>query len=132
MKPISYLFVITCFLIQLPACNNKHTDLNAYEFEKNILNDSIQIMDVRTQEEYFSGHIKNSFLANWNNQAEFIEKIKTLDKKKPVYIYSLCGRRSEVATDWMRANGFTAFNLIGGINVWKIAGLPIEHSDVVK
>ena len=71
-------------------------------------------------------------MANWNNETEFKERVKSLDKKKPIYTYSLVGNRSDAAIAWLRANGFTAFNLIGGINVWKIAGLPIEHPDIVK
>ena len=60
MKLANFFLGIICCLTQLPACNSnaQHTDLNAYEFEKSISKANVQIMDVRTPEEYLSGHIK--------------------------------------------------------------------------
>jgi rhodanese-related sulfurtransferase len=105
----------------------QQTILNVSEFEKAIQQQNIQLLDVRTPGEYQSGHLKNSMLADWNNQAEFQDRVKALDKNKPVYTYCLSGIRSKAATQWLRENGFNAFTLSGGINAWKQADKPFEQ-----
>lgn len=89
--------------------------------------DSVQILDVRTQEEYNSGHIANALLADWNERSVFEERVKALDKSKPVYTYCLVGGRSSAAAARLRADGFSeVYNLQGGIKAWKAASLPVE------
>jgi rhodanese-related sulfurtransferase len=107
------------------------TDLSSEEFEKGIANADIQILDVRTQGEYNSGHIKNSFLADWTQRNVFEERIKYLDKNKPVYVYCLVGGRSSAAAAHLQEAGFKKiYNLVGGIKAWKEASKPVE--DVIK
>jgi thioredoxin len=93
------------------------------EFEKAILsNDSLQVLDVRTPGEYYSGHIKNALQADWNDKAEFDRRISYVDKSKPVYVYCLAGGRSAAAADKMRKMGYAhVYELKGGINGWKAA-----------
>jgi rhodanese-related sulfurtransferase len=92
----------------------------------------VQVLDVRTAGEYQSGHLKDAFLADWNNETEFRERIKSLDKNKPVYTYCLSGARSGAAAQWMNKNGFTAYNLNGGIVAWKKADKPVEQVMLAK
>src|SRR5436190_24197979 len=71
------------------------TGLSADEFEKAInTTENIQVLDVRTPGEYFSGHIKNALQAHWNDPKEFDRSITFIDKDKPVYLYCLAGGRS--------------------------------------
>jgi thiol-disulfide isomerase/thioredoxin len=66
-------------------------------------------------------------LADWNNKDQFYERVKYVDKDKPVYVYCLAGGRSAAAADWMRQNGFTnVLELVGGMNAWKKANKPVE------
>ena len=86
------LLSITFILI---SCNSKaQTNLNISvdEFEKGISKKNIQLLDVRTAGEYQDGHLKNAFLADWNMQDQFKERVQALDKTKPIYIYCLSGR----------------------------------------
>jgi rhodanese-related sulfurtransferase len=112
------------------ACKSQQDpgrNLSPSEFEKGITRENIQVLDVRTAGEYKSGHIKNALLANWNDKTEFNDRIKYVDKEKPVYVYCLAGGRSTAAADWMRKNGFkTVYELTGGINAWKREGKPLE------
>ena len=95
-------------------------ELSPIEFYRAISNDSVQLLDVRTQREYNSGYIENTMQADWNNQEEFMSRIEALDKTKPVYIYCLSGGRSAAAQKWMLENGFTSvINLKGGIVAWE-------------
>ena len=132
MKKNIFLFI--CYFILLSACNSnaQQTNLSVQEFEKAIAKNNVQLLDVRTPGEYQSGHLSNAFLADWNNENEFKERAKAFDKNKPVYTYCLSGARSGAATDWLRQNGFTAYNLSGGINAWKKADKPIEQAIAVK
>lgn len=134
MRIRNIFLVAACCLSVLSACNSNpgQTDLSVVEFEKALAQSDVQILDVRTPEEYASGHIKNSFLADWNNTAEFESRVKALDKNKPVYTYCLSGGRSNAATQWMIANGFTAYNMSGGMIAWKGAGKPLEEAVMVK
>ena len=121
LKAILLLFITGCVSAQ-----NK-SSVNAAEFEKAIQAKDAQVVDVRSPEEYKDGHIKGSVLANWQDQPQFEEKIKSLDKNKPVYVYCLAGVRSDKAADVLVKNGFTkVVELDGGIKAWKAAGKPLE------
>jgi len=134
MKFTNTLSLLIWALSLFAACNTQaqQTNLSIADFEKGIGQNNIQILDVRTPGEYQSGHLKNSFLADWNNEKEFEERVKALDKSRPVYTYCLSGARSNAATVWLRQNGFTAYNLAGGINAWKRADKPVEQALAVK
>lgn len=111
------------------ACNaqTKTGSVNADEFEKGIADKNMQVLDVRTAGEYNSGHIKNALLADWNNTKQFEERIKYIDKNKPVYVYCLSGGRSAAAANRLNKAGFaTVVNLEGGINAWKRNNKPLE------
>jgi rhodanese-related sulfurtransferase len=118
------------------SCNStaQTGNISIDAFEKGIKEKDIQLLDVRTAGEYNDGHLSHSLQANWNNQAEFVDRVKALDKSKPVYTYCLSGGRSSAAMDWLKENGFkTVFNLKGGINAWKQANKPVEAaSNVVQ
>ena len=102
--------------------------LTAEEFEKEITTkENIQILDVRTPGEYFSGHIKNALQADWNDKTEFERRISFVDKKKTVYVYCLSGGRSAAAADKMRKQGYeNVYELKGGTNAWRAANKPLE------
>jgi rhodanese-related sulfurtransferase len=107
-----------------PESNQK---LGPDAFEKGISQSGIQVLDVRTAGEFQGGHIKNALLADWNDKTQFNERVKYVDKDKPVYIYCLAGGRSAAAADWMRQNGFTSvLELLGGMNAWKKESKPVE------
>ena len=129
------LWSVSWMMMYFVACagqTNQSTNLPVADFEKAISIPGIQLLDVRTPGEYQSGHLKNSFLANWNNEAEFKERIQSLEKDKPIYTYCASGARSNAATQWLRANGYTAYNLDGGIAAWKRADKPVEGMKSVK
>jgi rhodanese-related sulfurtransferase len=130
IKKITILFSLVLVFANIQTIAQK-TDLSSEEFEKGIANADIQILDVRTQGEYNTGHIKNAFLADWTQHDVFEERIKYLDKNKPVYTYCLVGGRSGAAAVRLREAGFKeVYNLQGGIKAWKEASKPVE--DVIK
>lgn len=102
-------------------------ELSPQEFDKIVAgSDTVQLLDVRTFDEYQTGYIYNALQADWTNKEQFTERVAALDKSKPVYIYCLSGGRSASAQAWMLQNGFTSVtNLKGGINAWNKAKLPL-------
>lgn len=128
------IIVFISFNVVILSCNSQTRQVNLIvpEFEKAITQHSVQVLDVRTAAEYQSGHLKNAFLADWNDETAFRERIKSLDKSQPVYTYCLSGARSAAAAKWMNNNGFTAYNLKGGIIEWKNAGKPLEQLKPAK
>ena len=124
-----FLFVIGIANIFL-ACNSnaQQVNLSVEEFQKAIAQSNIQLLDVRTPGEYQSGHLKGALLADWTNPNEFQTRAKALDKSKPVYTYCLSGGRSGAASEWLRQNGYTAYNLSGGMSAWKRADKPVEQA----
>ena len=86
----------------------------------------VQLLDVRTKEEWDAGHLKG---AKWVPLAEegFVDKAKAvLDPKKPVVVYCRSGGRSAKATKQLRDAGFTTVHdMAGGIVAWEKEGKPV-------
>ena len=83
-----------------------------------------QILDVRTADEYQSGHIANSKnlpLADIDN----IQKLQ-FDTNKPVILVCLRGSRANTASGKLKKMGFLEVTCLeGGISSWNQAGLPL-------
>ncbi|MDB5211293.1 MAG: hypothetical protein JWQ30_2120 [Sediminibacterium sp.] len=106
---------------------NAQDGLSSAEFEKRINTQQPQLLDVRTAGEYQSGHLKNSLQADWLNKNEFADRIKYIDKTKPILVYCASGVRSAAAAKWLLDNGFADVqNLKGGLTAWKMEGKTVE------
>ena len=136
MKTLSAIANMMVFICTLLSCKAQQVSnsINVSDFEKGMVDTTAaQILDVRTDAEYKTGHIKNALLADWKNEQEFSRRISFIDKKKPVYIYCLAGGRSAAAAKIMRDKGFEkVFELTGGINAWKAADKPLEGKSDIK
>lgn len=96
------------------------------EFRSKLDKGNVQVLDVRTADEFKSGHLTQALQADWNKRADFLQRIQSLDKDKPVYVYCLAGVRGEAAAKRLREEGFKdVVNMSGGIMAWKKAGLPL-------
>lgn len=85
--------------------------------------DSLQLVDVRTQAEYEVSHLKNAQNICVTSD-DFKQKVALLDKEKPVYVYCKKGGRSAQAATILKEMGFTkVFDLQGGITSWSEEGL---------
>jgi len=81
--------------------------------EKNIV-----ILDVRTEEEYSSGHIENSVLISVDDLKDKAESILK-DKDQKILIYCRTGNRSNTALKKLKEMGYTNLYDFGGINSWE-------------
>lgn len=84
-----------------------------------------QIIDVRTPEEFQSGHIAHAKNINIYDK-DFKERIKKLSREQPVYVYCKGGVRSAEAAKTLHGLGFTTiYDLQGGIMSWENNQLPV-------
>jgi len=128
-----FILPIVVLILSFGCYSQTNISLPPSDFKNEISHADVQVLDVRTSGEYQSGHIQHSLLADWNNREQFMERIKYVDKTKPVYIYCLSGGRSAAAAKWMRENGFgSVYELKGGISAWKTASLPLEGAANIK
>jgi len=82
------------------------------------------IIDVRTPAEFDGEHIENATNIDFYSET-FRDMLNNLDKNKTYLIYCAVGGRSGSALDIMAELNFKeAYNILGGINLWKAEGLP--------
>jgi rhodanese-related sulfurtransferase len=85
-----------------------------------ITSKKVQLVDVRTPNEYKGGHIKNAVNIDFFNHSNFILSFSKLDKEQPVYLYCRSGNRSQKAARKLDSLGFKKiFDLKGGYMSWK-------------
>ena len=116
-------------LISLSVFSQQPATLNTQDFAKAVQTGKVQVLDVRTADEYKSGHLDKAMQANWLDGKEFNDRTSHLDKKIPVYIYCLSGGRSGAAAEALRAKGYMVTNMDGGINAWKRNKQPLVGVD---
>ena len=76
------------------------------------------IVDVRTKEEYDSGHIANSLLIPYDEIEKKAPALLT-DKNAAIIVYCRTGRRSEIAAKALIGMGYANVADMGGISDWK-------------
>lgn len=111
----------------LSSCGQqKFKTMDADEFEKAISSDSVQLVDVRTADEFWQGHIASPDVKNIDvQQPNFIQRAsKELDNGKTIAVYCRSGKRSAAAAGQLTEQGFKVINLDGGILEWQQRGKP--------
>jgi hydroxyacylglutathione hydrolase/adenylyltransferase/sulfurtransferase len=86
----------------------------------------LQLIDVREPYERQAGYIAGSRhieLMKLSSQAA------TLERERPVVFYCRVGARSEMAAQALRAAGFEAFSMTGGLLRWAHEQRAIEPED---
>ncbi len=80
-------------------------------------NDEIIILDVRTEEEFALGHIKDALLIpDYELEERAEEQLK--DKEATILVYCRSGRRSAQAAKTLNRLGYTSIYDFGGIIDW--------------
>lgn len=131
-----FKIIVSLSILSLFSCkgqeNTKVQLLNATAFNEKIQNNNeLQLIDVRTPEEYKKQRIGNAVNVNWNGD-DFEQKAAKFDKTKPVYVYCLSGGRSKQATAKLAEMGYTQiYELEGGIVNWNASGLAKPSAERV-
>ena len=94
--------------------------IDTYELKEAITQHNVQLIDIRTPNEFSSGHIENAVNVDFFNQHNFKATFTKLDKKKPLYIYCRSGNRSSRAAKQLAGLGFeNIYDLKGGYTNWR-------------
>ena len=122
---MSFIALFTCCL---GSCGQQEfKTVDADEFEREIASGNVQLVDVRTAEEFADGHIASEGVRNIDvKQPDFAGRAdEVLDKGKTVAVYCRSGKRSANAARQLAKKGFNVINLDGGILEWQHRGKPV-------
>ncbi|SDG82740.1 rhodanese-like domain-containing protein [Psychroflexus sediminis] len=124
------LVLFSLLLVLLSSCDRSKSNstlVSSKEMKELMILDSVQLIDVRTLEEFREGHLAGAQNLIYDN--EFAYKIKQLDKSKPVAVYCRTGRRSEECSQILRDAGFKKiYQLKGGLSEWEYEDLLVIDS----
>jgi phage shock protein E len=82
------------------------------------------VIDVRTPEEYASGHIPGALNIPFDQVAR---RISEVDAPHGVALYCMVGPRARKGESALLSAGYTSvLHLEGGLAAWQAAGLPVE------
>lgn len=81
------------------------------------------LLDVRNQDEFDQERIAGS---QFITLSELQQRSAELPKDREIVVQCKSGGRSAQAAAWLNRNGFSAVNLKGGIDDWKLSGRPVE------
>ena len=92
--------------------------ISAKEFKEKLGDENIQLIDVRTAEEFNAGKIGNASNIDFYGD-NFQNELEKLDKSKPVMVYCASGGRSGKTANMMKSMGFKeVYDLSGGYKGW--------------
>lgn len=112
---------------QVSACGQKTVpEMDSAQFHSLIQRDSVQLVDVRTAEEYAERKIHGALNINVLESNFMTKAEKLLVKSRPIAVYCRSGKRSLNAAKRLLAAGFDVINLKGGIIGWTSAGFPVD------
>jgi rhodanese-related sulfurtransferase len=87
----------------------------------------VQIVDVREPFEWEAGRIEDSQHIPLNRLMG--GPTPDIDAACPIVCVCRSGNRSELASVMLRARGFDAYNMQGGLEAWDQSGLPLATPD---
>ena len=134
-----YIFLLTVLVIYTPVVKLSHAETleevlpfsailpkGALEMIRaNKANPDFTLIDIRTPEEYLSGHIEGAVNINYHDE-EFVDNLDKLDKNKTYLIYCRTGRRTADTFNVMKKLKFKkVYRIQGEIVRWKAEGLPL-------
>ena len=113
------------------ACDSKtYEDADVNAFDALLQSGDVQLLDVRTSEEYAKEHLDGALNIDVK-ASDFVASAKShLDVKRTVAVYCRSGRRSVTASKLLAAEGYRVVNLKGGIQAWKEQKRPVTSATV--
>ena len=134
MKRILFFFVtalVSADLVGQEAKNDAPISLAAFE-QKLAQATNPQILDVRSPQEFAENHLKGAVNFHVPDDETFAKAVVGLNKKNPVFVYSINNGRSVTVSKKLKQAGFTeVYALPGGIAHWIGAGKPVVQAEAV-
>ena len=102
--------------------------ISAEEMQELVQMEDMQLVDVRTPEEYEEGYIAGFQNIDYLSDS-FSTDVEKLDKSKPVIVYCKSGRRSANCAEELKEKGFVkVYDLDGGITQWQYQGFEVSSN----
>jgi phage shock protein E len=112
MKNIYLVFLATCLLV---SCVQ-----NGFNENEIVIDEKTAVIDVRTEQEYKAGHLKNSINIPYSEIKDTIGK-HVHDKNEKIIVYCRSGRRSGIAKQTLDEMGYTKVINAGAYEKLKAA-----------
>lgn len=90
------------------------------------MNQDTVILDVREDYEWEAGHVDGALHIPLE---QLPARLEELDPDVDVNVICRTGGRSFRATTWLVQNGYSAFNVVGGMGAWFEADKPMVSSN---
>ena len=117
-KLFIFISAILCNLLGCTAQQQKFESLDAEAFEQVISDTSVVSLDVRSIDEYASGHIAKAINIDVMKDDFKTKATSLLPKDKTIALYCRSGRRSKKAAGILTENGYKVIELNSGISGW--------------
>lgn len=117
-KLFIFISAILCNLLGCTAQQQKFESLDAEAFEQVISDTSVVRLDVRSNDEYASGHIAKAINIDVMKDDFKTKATSLLPKDKTIALYCRSGRRSKKAAGILVENGYKVVELNSGISGW--------------
>ena len=114
-----YFFLLFSLFVFSQENTQVYEVLSYDDFKNQINNDNVLLFDIRTMDEFNSGHLKGSINIDFYEEKLFDKFFKKVNKSKPIYIYCRSGNRSKKSSEKLKNLGFVkVFDLEGGYKNW--------------
>ncbi len=118
-------FLMGLLGLSASACSQSFQSVSVEEFAALIDSPDMQLVDVRTAEEYAEGHLEGAINIDVESDG-FVQKAKQqLSTERPVAVYCKSGRRASKAAEQLASEGYQVTNMKGGIMAWKLKRMPV-------
>ena len=119
---IIFILSLTIFL---SSCTEQFKYISVEEFDS-FSNDEFKLIDVRTLEEFQSGHISRAINMDFFS-TNFIDEIKEFETNLKLILYCRTDNRSSKSAKILADNDFKNVYVIkGGIEEWVSQGNPVS------
>lgn len=111
----------------IDACSAQVQNLVPEKIKELVEAGACVVLDVRTPEEFASGHLPGAINIDYYSEA-FRSELEKLPRDTAYCVYCRSGRRSAAAAELMKEMGFrVVYNMLGGITAWQEKGYPVEE-----
>ena len=119
------IFLLTSF-VAIQA--QKKSEVNSKVVSAMLQKDkTLKVLDVRTAEEFNSGHIKGAINIDIR-QSDAFSKIDKLNHNQKYIVHCRTNHRSGMAVEHMEQSGFKAiYQMMDGFSGWEANNLPIQR-----
>jgi rhodanese-related sulfurtransferase len=107
--------------------SGRPTEIDVRELDRQLADPGLPqplLVDVRELPEIVAARIDGLTILPLS---QFGLRFRELPTDRPLLTICASGGRSGMATAYLNANGYTASNVVGGMQAWERAGLPIRR-----